>query len=58
MNLVPFLIKAHYTPDMKEVLEEKTKDVDYKTRILTDDQAIVVQNDTIKLLGGGQEIIL
>ncbi|MBT6034016.1 MAG: type 1 glutamine amidotransferase-like domain-containing protein [Candidatus Jacksonbacteria bacterium] len=58
MNLVPFLIKAHYTPDMKEVLEEKTKDVDYKTRILTDDQAIVVQGDTIKLLGGGEEIII
>ena len=58
MNLVPFLIKAHYTPDMKAMLEEKTKDLQYPMRILNDDQAILVRDGEVQLLGGGDEIIL
>ena len=58
MNLVPFLIKAHYTPDMKEMLSEKTKDLRYQTRVINDDQAILVKNGKVQLLGGGDEIIL
>ncbi|MFA6253596.1 MAG: Type 1 glutamine amidotransferase-like domain-containing protein [Patescibacteria group bacterium] len=58
MNLVPFLIKAHYTPDMKEVLNKKVKDLRYKTRVLNDEQAILVRDGEVQLLGGGDEIIL
>ena len=58
MNLVPFFIKAHYTPNMKEMLSEKTKDLQYQMRVLNDDQAILVRDGEVQLLGGGDEIIL
>ena len=58
MNLVPFLIKAHYTPDMKAKLEEKTKDLQYPIRVLNDNQAILVCDGKVQLLGGGDEIII
>jgi hypothetical protein len=58
MNLVPFLIKAHYTPDMQKMLVEKTKDLQYPMRVLNDNQAILVRDGEVQLLGGGDEIIL
>lgn len=58
MNLVPFLIKAHYTPDMLETLKEKADDLQYPMRVLNDDQAILVQDGEVQLLGGGDEIVL
>ena len=44
MNLVPFLIKAHYEPDQEELLK--------------DGQAILVEDDNYKLVGDGKEITL
>ncbi len=58
MNLVPFLIKAHYTPNMKAMLEEKAKNLQHPIRALNDDQAILVRDGEVRLLGGGDEIIL
>ncbi|MFC1615364.1 Type 1 glutamine amidotransferase-like domain-containing protein [Patescibacteria group bacterium] len=58
MKLVPFLMKAHYMPDMKEMLNKKIKDMQYPMRVLNDNQAILVRDGKIQLLGGGDEIIL
>ena len=58
MNIVPFLIKAHYTPDMLKTLKEKANDLQYPMRVLNDDQAILVRDGEVQLLGGGDEIIL
>ncbi|MFH1187766.1 MAG: Type 1 glutamine amidotransferase-like domain-containing protein [bacterium] len=58
MNLVPFLIKAHYTPDMLEMLKDKAGSLQYPMRVLNDDQAILVRDGEVQLLGGGDEIIL
>ncbi|MCX6807706.1 MAG: Type 1 glutamine amidotransferase-like domain-containing protein [Patescibacteria group bacterium] len=58
MNLVPFLIKAHYAPDMQSMLLEKTKGLGYPMRVLTDEQAILVRDEETQLLGSGDEIIL
>ncbi|MFA5188419.1 MAG: Type 1 glutamine amidotransferase-like domain-containing protein [Patescibacteria group bacterium] len=58
MNLVPFLIKAHYTPEMKKMLDKKAKDLKYPLRILNDDQALLIQDGEVQLLGGGNEIIM
>ncbi len=58
MNLVPFLIKAHYTPDMKAILDEKVKDLHYPMRVLNDNQAILVRDGEVQLLGGSDEIII
>ena len=58
MNLVPFLIKAHYTPDMLETLKEKSKDLQLRLRVLTDEQAVLVGDGEVQLIGGGDEIVL
>jgi peptidase E len=58
MNLVPFLIKAHYTPDMLVELEEIKKDIKLPLRILNDKQALLIRDGEVQLLGGGDEIIL
>jgi len=52
MNLVPFLLVAHYTPEFYDLLREKTAAISYATRVLTDEQAILVNDDEIKFLGG------
>ena len=56
MNLVPFVIKAHYKPEMEDLVREKSKDLPYPLRILTDDQAIVIKNGEEYFIGG-EEII-
>jgi dipeptidase E len=58
MNLVPFLIKAHYTPDMQKMIIEKAKGLKYPLRVLNDNQALLVRDGEVQLLGGGDEIIL
>jgi len=58
MNLVPFLIKAHYTPDMLETLKEKSKDLQFPLRVLNNQQAVLVRNGEVQLIGGGDEITL
>jgi dipeptidase E len=58
MNLVPFLIKAHYDPEQNELLKEKISQSKYETKILRDGQAILVEGDSYKLVGEGEEIKL
>ena len=58
LNLVPFLLSAHYNPKYKEILQEEITKSKYPVKILTDDQAILIQDDKIKLVGKGEEIIL
>jgi dipeptidase E len=58
MNLVPFLIKAHYTPEALGSLKEKAKDLPQPLRVLTDDQAVLARDGEIQLIGGGEELIL
>lgn len=52
MNLVPFLIFAHYTPEYKELLKEKIPKASHPTKVLADNQAILIKDDKIELLGG------
>lgn len=58
MNLVPFLIKAHYNPGYKEVVIKGIKNSKYPVRILTDDQAILIKDGKAELVGRGKEIKL
>lgn len=57
MNLVPFLITVHYN---REKYREKVKAGMAKTtlpvKMLTDDQALLIQNEKITLVGEGEEI--
>jgi dipeptidase E len=58
LNLVPFLILAHYTPDKKEIIKEGIAKTRYPVKILDDNQAILVQDNDYKLVGQGEEIKL
>lgn len=58
VNLVPFLIKAHYTPDMFDELKEIKKELKYPLYLINDNQGIVIKNNNIKFIGKGEEIIL
>lgn len=57
MNLVPFLMTVHYIPDYHDLLKEKIKNANYSARVLSDEQAILVKDGNIELIGG-EEIIL
>lgn len=50
MNLVPFLIVAHYEPKFKKDVEAGIAKTQYPVRVLTDNQAILVKNGKAKLL--------
>ncbi|MFH1188133.1 MAG: Type 1 glutamine amidotransferase-like domain-containing protein, partial [bacterium] len=58
MNLVPFLIKAHHTPDMLPKLKEIRKNLECPLYVLTDEQALLVRNKKVEMIGGGDEIVL
>lgn len=58
MSLVPFLVTAHYSPELKELLEDKIKTASHPVKILTDGQAILVKNGEAQLIGAGEEIVL
>ncbi len=56
LNLVPFLILAHYKPEYKPYIKEGIKKVKYPVKIITDEQAILVKDDRVELVGKGKEI--
>jgi dipeptidase E len=58
LNLVPFLVVAHYDQKNDGLLKEKIKTTKYPVKILTDDQALLVKDGKVKLIGYGEEIKL
>ena len=58
MGLVPFLICVHYESQYAAVIKEGMKHTTYPVRILTDDQALLIQDDVVKFVGTGEEVKL
>jgi len=61
LNLVPFDIFVHYQPEHAEIIEQQMpnpKKRAKKLRILTDEQAILVQGKEENLIGDGEAIII
>lgn len=58
MNLVPFIITAHYVPEYMELISEKIKTAEHPVRILTDEQALLIQDDEVQLVGDEEEVSL
>jgi len=61
LGLVPFDIFVHYTPDWAETIKQQipnSKKRAKKLRIITDDQAILVQGKEVSLIGDGEQVIL
>lgn len=56
LNLVPFLAYPHYTEAEKEVIEEHLKDINYKILPITDNQAILVEDQNWQLVGEGAQV--
>jgi dipeptidase E len=52
MNLVPFLVTAHYDPEFEQRIREGMSKTHLITRILQDDQAIMCSDDSCVFLGG------
>lgn len=58
LNYVPFLIKCHYTDNLREEMVEKVKELKYPLRVLKDDQCFYINNDNISFFGDSEEVIL
>jgi len=58
LNLVKFLITAHFESKYEIVLRKSINNSKYPVKILTDDQAILVNDNEVKLIGKGEEIKL
>ncbi len=54
---VRYLIRPHYTESMNDELKEFIKDTGYRVRLITDDQAILIEDGKETFIGG-EEIIL
>ncbi len=58
LNLVPFLLSVHFKPEYKDILKEAITKTKYPVRVLTDDQALLIKDDVIRLVGKGEEVKL
>lgn len=59
MNLVPFLVSVHYNREKyREGLVEGIKTSKYPVKILTDEQALLIRDGEVKLIGSGEEVKL
>jgi dipeptidase E len=58
LNYVPFLIRCHYTDDMKEDTLEKIRTLKYPLKVLKDDQCFYIEDGKIKFFGNSDEVIL
>lgn len=58
LNLVPFLITAHFEEKYRPLIEKAAKTTKYPIVVLNDTQAILVENNLYKLVGKGKKIFL
>ena len=58
MSLVPFLLSVHYKSEYRDLLKEKIIHAKYPVKILTDDQALLVKDGEVELVGNKNEVVL
>jgi hypothetical protein len=58
LGVVPFVLGAHFTEDVRADLEEGMKSSPYPLRMITNDQAILIRGDETRIVGNGEEIKL
>lgn len=61
LNILPFDIFVHYEPKYAEIIKQKMPDSRKRLknlRIITDNQAILIQNQEEILIGEGEQVIL
>ncbi|MEK6901511.1 MAG: Type 1 glutamine amidotransferase-like domain-containing protein, partial [Nanoarchaeota archaeon] len=55
LNLVSFLITAHFEEKYRAIVEQAAKKTKYHIVALTDRQAIIVRGNKIKMVGEGKK---
>lgn len=58
LGFVPFLMSVHYEDNHREILKQEIARTNYKVKILSDNQALLVQDDNIQLVGNAKLIKL
>ncbi len=58
LSLVPFLMSVHYKPEFEMSLREAMRKTSLPLKILTDEQALIIQDNNIKLVGIGSQVKL
>ena len=58
LGLVPFLMTVHYEQKYADSIKKSIMNSMFPVRILTDEQALVIKDDVVKLIGEGKEIEL
>jgi len=58
LNLVPFLISAHYEEKYKTIIEQAAKTTKYPIVTLNDAQAVLVIDNAYEIVGKGNSIFL
>jgi len=58
LNYIPFLIKCHYTDDLKEEMIEKSKTLKYPLRAMKDDQCFYIRDGEMRFAGDSEEVFL
>lgn len=58
LGVVPFVWAAHYEDEKRDDLVEGMRGSDYDVRALTNDQAFLVTDDEVRLVGLGEEVDL
>lgn len=56
LNLVDFLIVAHYSEKYERAVTNGVKTTNYPVVVLTDKQAIIVKDNTQKIIGVGEKL--
>lgn len=58
LNLVPFLVKAHYMEEKKPHILKGMKESNFETLVLTDDQAILYEDGNVSYFGNQEKVEL
>ena len=58
LNLVPFLITAHFSERFRPIIEKSAKNTKYEVIALTDKQAVLIKGKSKKIIGKGKKNIL
>ncbi len=54
LNLIPFLITAHFTEENRDAVEEGAKTTKYPVVALYDNQAVLIKENSVKVIGEGK----
>ncbi len=58
LNLVPFQVVSHFTPEKTNAVRQQIKTTHYTVKILRDGQGILVEDGRYRLVGEGEEVKL